>query len=50
MQERVEVLKADAAYSDVPSGETLALNVKATKLKGDLAATLERLAARVRER
>jgi cell division septum initiation protein DivIVA len=48
LQERIEALEAEAAQFDVPAQDALELSRKANSLKKDLAATLERLLARIR--
>ncbi len=49
LQERIEVLEADAAQFDVPAQGTLELAQKANELKRDLVALLAGILARVRE-
>ena len=48
LQERIEALEAEAAQFDVSAQDVLELSRKANGLKNNLAATLERLLARVR--
>ncbi len=48
LQERIEVLEADAAQFDIPAQGALELVQKANGVRGELASVLGRLLARVK--